>query len=58
MLNGGHSGTYESPYGGSFTQMALKWLDWQLKQKNENSQVFLESNLEGFDGWTMEAKHF
>ena len=58
MLDGGHSGTYESPYGGSFTRMALKWLDWQLKQKNKNSQVFLENNLEEFDGWTMKAKHF
>ncbi len=31
-------------FGGSFAQMALEWLDWQFKNK-DNSDVFLDGNL-------------
>ena len=57
-LHGGHSGTYETPYGGSFTRMALKWLDWQLKGRQANAAVFLHNNLDEFPDWTMDAKQF
>ncbi len=57
-IDGGHSGTFEEPYGGSFAKMALKWLDWQLKGQETNAQVFLKGQLDSFPGWTMKAKHF
>lgn len=57
-INAGHSGTFEEPNGGAFAQMALKWLDWQLKSKNENSAVFLKNDLKAFPNWTMKSKNF
>ncbi len=57
-IHGGHSGTYEALYGGSFTQMALKWLDWQLKGEQANADIFLQNNLSEFPDWTMDAKQF
>ena len=44
--------------GGSFVRMAIKWLDWQLKQKNENAKIFLNNKLAQFPSWTMKAKNF
>ena len=57
-LSAGNSGTFEEPYGGSFSRMALKWLDWQLKQKLVNKRVFLNKELDDFPEWTMKSKHF
>ncbi len=57
-IDGGHSGTFEEPYGGSFATMALKWLDWQLKDQQTDAAVFLEGDLDNFPGWTMKAKNF
>lgn len=57
-IDGGHSGTFEEPYGGSFATMALKWLDWQLKDQQTNAPIFLEGDLDSFPGWTMKAKNF
>ncbi|WP_018983632.1 poly(ethylene terephthalate) hydrolase family protein [Salinimonas chungwhensis] len=57
-INAGHSGTFEEANGGAFARMALKWLDWQLKGKKENSAVFLKSDLSDFPGWTMKSKNF
>ncbi len=57
-IDGGHSGTFEEPYGGSFAKMALKWLDWQLKDQETEAQVFLKGELENFPGWTMKTKNF
>ncbi|KAA5545871.1 alpha/beta fold hydrolase [Roseiconus nitratireducens] len=56
----GHAGTYARPHGGEFTQVALDWLDWQLKGKTENSQVFLgeDGKLAKDPDWTVEAKNF
>lgn len=28
LLDGGHSGTFEQTYGGSFAKMVLNWFDW------------------------------
>ncbi|WNH09213.1 chlorophyllase/cutinase-like alpha/beta fold protein [Thalassobellus suaedae] len=53
----GHGGTFAEEYGGSFAKMALDWLDWQLKGK-DNSNVFLEHDLGNYSGWTMKSKGF
>lgn len=58
LINGGHMGTFDSPNGGSFAQMALSWLDWQLKGKVQNADIFLRRRLFGFPGWTMQSRGF
>ncbi len=58
LERGGHMGTFAEEFGGSFARMALKWLDWQLKGKEDNAGVFLASDLKDFPGWTMKAKNF
>jgi len=40
----GHSGTYREPSGGSFTAVAVAWLDWQLKGNADSSQMFMGEN--------------
>lgn len=59
-LNVGHSGTYRQPHGGAFAPLILDWLDWQMKEKNENAKLFLGTNC-GWckkDGWRIETKNF
>lgn len=58
LLKGGHMGTFAEEFGGSFARMALDWLDWQLKGKNDKVSVFLKSDLPKYPGWTMDAKNF
>jgi hypothetical protein len=58
LLEGGHMGTFGEEFGGSFSKMALDWLDWQLKGKKEKSTVFLIGDLSAFPGWTMKSKNF
>lgn len=57
-INAGHSGTFEAPNGGSFARMALKWLNWQLKNSAGDAQVFLQGDLKEFPDWTMKVKQF
>lgn len=57
-IDGGHSGTFEEPYGGSFAQMALAWLDWQLKSDDSKSAIFLKQDVAEFPGWTVKTKQF
>ncbi len=40
MLEGDHGGTFDEKFGGTFTRVALNWLDWQLKGKKKNASVF------------------
>ena len=54
----GHMGTFGQEYGGSFSRMALAWLDWQFKAKDSGATVFLKNDLTGFPGWTVKAKNF
>ncbi len=54
----GHGGTYEEPNGGANSRMVRAWLDWQLKGKKEHDTLFLQGNLTGYDGWTIEKKNF
>ncbi|MBN2167525.1 MAG: hypothetical protein JW717_14715 [Marinilabiliaceae bacterium] len=51
----GHGGTFAEQYGGSFAKMALDWLDWMFKDK-DNSALFLEKDLSVYPGWTMDSK--
>jgi dienelactone hydrolase len=53
----GHGGTFSEEYGGSFARMALDWLDWQFKGK-DNSKIFLKGELDDYPEWTMKAKNF
>ncbi len=54
----GHGGTYHEKGGGDFGRMVLAWLDWQLKGKDAQKNVFLESDLRNYPGWTMKQKNF
>jgi hypothetical protein len=36
----GHGGTYHDPDGGAFGEVALAWLDWQLKGDKEAAKMF------------------
>jgi len=36
----GHGGTYHDPDGGTFSEVALAWLDWQLKGSKEGAKMF------------------
>jgi predicted acyl esterase len=56
-ITAGHGGTFANEYGGSFGQMAIDWLDWQFKGK-DNSAIFLKNDLSKYPGWSMKAKNF
>lgn len=59
-LDVGHGGTYHKPQGGEFTPVALAWVDWQLKGRQEASKMFLgeDSELAQDSDWTIEVKNF
>ncbi|MCF2946651.1 alpha/beta hydrolase [Paraglaciecola aquimarina] len=57
-LDGGHSGTFNQPRGGSFASLALKWLDWQLKEQDTYAPIFLAGKLDNFAGWSVKGKQF
>lgn len=58
MSKAGHGGTYKEKGGGDFGRIVLAWLDWQLKGKVKQKNIFLESDLSLFPGWTMKQKNF
>lgn len=59
-LDVGHGGTYRRPHGGEYSPVALAWLDWHLKGKQESSKMFLGESGERKigDPWTIETKNF
>ncbi len=59
-LDVGHAGTYARPHGGEYTPVALAWLDWQLKGREEASKMFLgeDPELKRDPAWTVETKNF
>ncbi len=57
MLEGDHGGTFDEKYGGSFARIAINWLDWQLKEKKDNTSIFLKQDMSSFPGWTMQTKN-
>ncbi|MBR2233642.1 MAG: alpha/beta hydrolase [Prevotella sp.] len=54
----GHGGTYEQPNGGANARMVRAWLDWQLKDKQENERLFIGGDLTGYDGFTIQHKNY
>ena len=54
----GHGGTYDQPNGGANARMVRAWLDWQLKDKQENARLFLDGDLTDYDGFTIQHKNF
>ena len=47
----GHGGTYHETYGGDYGRLVVDWLDWQLKGKKANADIFLKGDLRNYDGW-------
>jgi len=43
-LNVGHGGTYRQPGGGWFGEVAVHWLDWQLKGSADGARWFTGSD--------------
>ena len=58
MPAAGHGGTYGEKGGGDFGRMLCAWLDWQLKGKTAQKDVFLKGDLTAYPGWTMKQKNF
>ncbi len=58
MPSSGHGGTYNKQGGGDYGRIVLAWLDWHLKSKKELQNIFLQSDLRAFPGWTMQHKGF
>jgi hypothetical protein len=58
-LDVGHGGTYRRPHGGEYSPVALAWIDWQLKGKEEASKMFVgdTSELKKDAKWTIETKN-
>lgn len=59
-LDVGHAGTYAQPHGGRYSPVVLAWLDWQLKDQDDRSKVFLGENgtLARDPEWSIECKNF
>ena len=54
----GHGGTYWAPNGGDYGRLVIDWLDWQLKGKRQNADIFLNGELSHYQGWTIKNKNF
>ena len=54
----GHGGAYDQPRGGSFGEVAVAWLDWQLKGDTAARAMFVGSDcgLCARPGWHVERK--
>jgi hypothetical protein len=58
-LDVGHGGTYRRPHGGEYSSVALAWLNWQLKGKQDAAKMFVGENsqLANDRYWTIETKN-
>jgi len=56
----GHGGTYFEENGGEAAQVAVNWLNWQLRGDQEAAKWFVGDNciLCTDDEWTLEMKNF
>lgn len=56
----GHGGTYSKANGGEAAQVAVHWLNWQLRGDDESAKWFVGSDcaLCVDDEWTLEIKGF
>jgi dienelactone hydrolase len=52
----GHGGTFSAPDGGDWAEVAVKWLDWQLKKNSKAGSLFLggDCGLCKDERWTVE----
>lgn len=57
-IDTGHAGTFFDPNGGAAAQVAVAWLDWQLRRNPEAGRVFLgeDCTLCTDPDWTIERK--
>lgn len=55
----GHGGTYAEHNGGSFADMALLWMEWQIRGRGDGEKVFRYCQIpEGLEGWKVHAKNY
>ena len=55
----GHGGTYREPNGGQFAEMALLWIEWQIRGRGNGESVFRYCQVpEDLKGWTVHARNF
>lgn len=56
----GHGGTFLEPNGGAAAQVAVKWLEWQLRGDKEAGKAFVgeKCGLCTDPRWTVERKNF
>ncbi|MCR5820774.1 MAG: alpha/beta hydrolase fold domain-containing protein [Bacteroidaceae bacterium] len=54
----GHEGTYGQPNGGANSRTMRAWLDWQLKDIQENEKIFIGGDLAGYEGFTIQHKNY
>lgn len=54
----GHHGTYREPNGGAFGQVAVDWLQWQLKGERQAARLFVgpDCGLCTRPGWHVKSK--
>ncbi|WP_319590102.1 hypothetical protein [uncultured Draconibacterium sp.] len=58
-LDVGHGGTYREPHGGEFARVATAWYQWQMKDDQEASKMFVgdDCGLCNDDEWKFESKN-
>ena len=54
----GHSGTYDQANGGANARMVRAWLDWLLRDKQENEKLFISGDLTDYQGFTIQHKNY
>jgi hypothetical protein len=56
----GHGGTFIQPNGGRIAQVAISWLDWQLKGDKQAAKRFAGANcgLCQDPDWKVQSKNF
>ena len=54
----GHGGTYDQANGGANARMVRAWLDWLLRDKQENEKLFIGGDLADYQGFTIQHKNY
>ena len=54
----GHGGTYDQANGGANARMVRAWLDWLLRDKQENEKLFISGDLTDYQGFTIQHKNY
>ena len=57
LTNGGHGGTFDQQYGGTYSKMTLDWLDFIFNGANKEA-LFIDADLTNYPGWTLMSKNF